>query len=166
LVAKLLFPALFVYPCQEAEKKLFIFQIQPIGVCQHQKGKDMWYNSNVSVYNDQELNEVIASRIVKLRKSQQLRQEDVAASLGIKQQSYARYEAGQRRIPVSILPTLAEALNTSMEELLGMPPKRTKRGRISQLEKRFEKINRLPPSEQKFIVEMLDRVLGEHAKVS
>jgi transcriptional regulator with XRE-family HTH domain len=126
----------------------------------------MWYSSNVSVQNDQELNEVISSRIVKLRKTQQLRQEDVAEKLGIKQQSYARYEAGQRRIPVSILPTLAEALNTTIEELLGVHTKRLKRGRISQLEKRFEKINTLPPREQKFILEMLDRVLGDRVEVS
>ena len=126
----------------------------------------MWYSSNVSVQNDQELNEVISSRIVKLRKTQQLRQEDVAEKLGIKQQSYARYEAGQRRIPVSILPTLAEALNTTIEERLGVHTKRLKRGRISQLEKRFEKINTLPPREQKFILEMLDRVLGDRVEVS
>ena len=126
----------------------------------------MWYSSNVSVQNDQELNEVISSRIVKLRKTQQLRQEDVAEKLGIKQQSYARYEAGKRRIPVSILPTLAEALNTTIEELLGVHTKRLKRGRISQLEKRFEKINTLPPREQKFILEMLDRVLGDRVEVS
>jgi len=126
----------------------------------------MWYSSNVSVQNDQELNEVISSRIVKLRKTQQLRQEDVTEKLGIKQQSYARYEAGQRRIPVSILPTLAEALNTTIEELLGVHTKRLKRGRISQLEKRFEKINTLPPREQKFILEMLDRVLGDRVEVS
>ena len=101
-----------------------------------------------------------------MRKTKQLRQEDVAEKLGIKQQSYARYEAGQRRIHVSILPTLAEALNTTIEELLGVHTKRLKRGRISQLEKRFEKINTLPPREQKFILEMLDRVLGDRVEVS
>ena len=119
----------------------------------------------MGIPSDTEFSHRLAERIVAMRKAKGMTQTDVANKLGIAQQSYARYEAGQRRFPVSIMPTLADALDTSVEELLGIEAK-GKPGRTSKLEKRFEKIRGLPKKDQQFILEMLDRFIGESRKAS
>jgi len=119
----------------------------------------------MGIPSDTEFSHRLAERIVAMRKAKGMTQTDVANKLGITQQSFARYEAGQRRFPVSILPTLAEALDAGIEELLGIPVK-GKRGRTSQLERRFEKIRQLPKKDQEFVLQVLDRVTGEDRKAS
>ena len=125
-----------------------------------------WYNPRMQIPSDKELVENLAKRIVELRKAQNLRQVDIARAMGITQQSYAKYEVGERRVPLAILPTLAQALGTSIEDLLGINAKKNKRGRLSQLEQRFEKVRLLSAKDQQFIIEMIDRIIGEQKKAS
>lgn len=65
-----------------------------------------------------------------------------------------------------MLPVLADLLDMSMEELLlGQAAARTpgKRGPSSRLQQQVEAISQLPKARQKFVVEMLDTVLAQHA---
>lgn len=119
-----------------------------------------------SVTMDHDFTQAMAQRLIRLRKLTGLTQVDVAQKLGVSQGTYAHYERGFRRVPLERIPALAEALNTSEEDLLGLERKNGKRGPASLLERRFEHIRSLPPKEQRFVVEMLDRVLGEQAQAS
>ena len=101
----------------------------------------------------------LAQRIAKLRKDLSLTQTQVAGKLGITQPAYARYEAGQRKIPIDLIAELAQAFDVSVEDLMGISAKGKKRGPQSQLEKRFEEIQTLPKKEQRYIIETLDRLL-------
>jgi transcriptional regulator with XRE-family HTH domain len=101
----------------------------------------------------------LADRIARLRQDLGLTQAQVAANLEISQQAYARYEASQRKIPIDLLPRIAEAFEVSIEDLLGVSAQSIKRGPLSQLERRFEQIQALPKKEQRFIIETLDRLL-------
>ena len=114
----------------------------------------------MKIANDEEFAKALTERIASLRRLQGQTQKQVADKLGISQQAFARYEAGVRRIPTSILPVLAEALGTSVEELLGVQTNSRKRGKTSQLEHRFQLIRSLSPKERRYIVETLDRLLG------
>lgn len=69
----------------------------------------------------------------------------------------------RRRIPVSALPVLAELFKISIDELLGKQPKRTggKRGPASRLQQQIERLNQLPKSKQKFVIEMIDTVIQQ-----
>lgn len=59
-------------------------------------------------------------RLRDLREDHDLTQEQVAQSLGLKRQQYARYENGQNDIPTRILIRLAGFHNTSVDYLLGI----------------------------------------------
>jgi len=119
----------------------------------------------MGIPSDTEFSRRLAERIVSMRKANGMTQTDVADKLGITQQSFARYEAGQRRFPVNILPTLAEALDVSIEELIGVATE-GRRGRTSQLERRFQKIRQLPKKDQEFVLQVLDKVIGEDRKTA
>ncbi len=102
----------------------------------------------------------LPKRLVELRKTEELTQVQVAQKLGITQSSYAHYERGFRRVPLAMVPRIAKALNASEEDLLGLGQKKGKRGPISKLEKRFEKVRALPKKEQELSMDMLDRIIN------
>lgn len=75
------------------------------------------------------------------------------------------YELGQRRVPVSALPTLAKSLGVSLEELMGEPAtQRSKRGPTPKLAQHMEKISQLPKTKQRFVMDMLDTVLAQQGR--
>ncbi len=61
----------------------------------------------------------LGTRIAERREEIKLTQTQVADALGIAQQTYAAYEIGRRRLPVSLLPDLAEVLDTNIDFLAG-----------------------------------------------
>ena len=76
------------------------------------------------------------------------------------------YEMSHRRVPVSALPRLARTLGVSVEELLGEPLSEAarKRGPAPKLQQQIERIQRLPRSKQRFVIEMLDTVLAQQSR--
>jgi transcriptional regulator with XRE-family HTH domain len=108
--------------------------------------------------------QALGQRIAKARSSADLTQVQLAEALGISQPQLAFYEVGKRRVPVSLLPGLARALDVSIEALIAdATPRRTRRGPVSRLEQQFDAIARLPKAEQKFVSKMLDSVLAQYA---
>lgn len=106
----------------------------------------------------------LGSRLAQLRKDAKLTQVQLAETLGISQQMVASYEVGRRRIPVSMLPALAQALKVQVDALLGGATKaQSKRGPASQLQRSIERISELPKPKQRFVMEMLDTVLAQAA---
>lgn len=86
----------------------------------------------------------------------------LAETLGISQQMVASYEVGRRRIPVSMLPSLAQVLKEQTDALLGNETKtRSKRGPDSQMQRNIERISELPKPKQRFVMEMLETVLAQ-----
>jgi len=74
----------------------------------------------------------------------------------------AHYEGGRLKVSASLLPPLAEILNLTLDELLGLPSRQMgKRGPTSRLEQQIEIISQLPKAKQKFVTEMLDNVIGK-----
>jgi len=62
---------------------------------------------------------VIYPRIRDLREDHDWTQTEVARMLNMTQAGYAKYELGQREIPIPILIKLANIYNTSIDYLLG-----------------------------------------------
>ena len=65
-------------------------------------------------------------RIKYERDSQNITQKEMADSLGIKQQQYARYEKGINIMPVTYLPKICKTLNISSDYILGLTNKKKK----------------------------------------
>jgi transcriptional regulator with XRE-family HTH domain len=105
---------------------------------------------------------VLGARVAQLRKEQALTQVQLAEALGIAQQMVASYEVGRRRIPVSMLQALAQALSVDIDGLLGGTAKaRGKRGPAPVLARHMERISALPKTQQKFVIQVLESVLAQ-----
>ena len=103
----------------------------------------------------------LGTRIAQLRKDRGLTQVQLAEMTDLTQQMVASYEVGRRRVPVSLLPTFADALTVSIEELIGRQPARAaaKRGPTPKLQQQMERIQRLPKAQQRFVMQTLETLL-------
>lgn len=110
----------------------------------------------------------LGKRIAELRNRQALTQTQLAEVLEVSQKSINAFEHGVRRLPVSLLPPLAQALDVSIEELVAddAPRKAGKRGPLSKIEQQMDLIRRLPRARQKIIIDMLDGVLSHAERAS
>lgn len=73
----------------------------------------------------------------------------------------AAYEAGARKIPASMLPTLAKLFAVSLEQLVGIDKRPAKRGPASILQRQIEQIGLMPRTKQRFITEMLEALIKQ-----
>ncbi len=65
------------------------------------------------------MKETFGERFSRLRKQRGLKQEDIALKVNISPQAVSKWENDISSPDISILPTLAEILNVSLDELLG-----------------------------------------------
>lgn len=110
--------------------------------------------------------ETLGERIARLRREHGITQVQLAEALGVSQQTMQSYEVGRRRIPVSALPTVAESLSVSLEELFGQgkQPARSKRGPASKLEQHLERISQLPKPRQRAVIEVIEALLAQQGR--
>jgi transcriptional regulator with XRE-family HTH domain len=109
----------------------------------------------------------LGSRIAQARKERNITQVQLAATLGIAQQTLAHYEGGRLRLPASLLPTLAQELQLPVEDLLGQPTAtkaRAKRGPAPALAQHMERISALPKPQQKFVIQMIEMALAQQGR--
>lgn len=104
----------------------------------------------------------LGARIAQRRKEVGLTQVQVAEILDLTQQTYAHYEVGRYRIPVSLLHALARALRTDVNTLLGETAKqRAKRGPAPKFQQHVERISRLPKTQQRIVIQVLESLLAQ-----
>lgn len=103
----------------------------------------------------------LGTRINRLRKEQGITQVQLAEQLGVSQQTITAYESGNRRVPISHLPRLANLLGTSIESLIGQPAAATKRGPTPKLLQQLERLHALPKAKQRMVSEVLDSLLAQ-----
>jgi transcriptional regulator with XRE-family HTH domain len=111
--------------------------------------------------NDKTFFKQLGKCVADYRKEMRLTQTELAETLGISQQLIAAYEAGTRKIPSSMLPTLARLFAISLEQLTGMAERPTKRGPASTPQRQIEQVSLMPRGKQKFISEMLDALIQQ-----
>jgi transcriptional regulator with XRE-family HTH domain len=102
----------------------------------------------------------MGARIAGFRKSHGMTQVQLAELMGIAQQTYASWEVGRSRVPVASLPRLARALAVTVADLIGEEAQPARRGPAPRLLQQVERIQRLPKSRQRFIMEMIDTALA------
>ena len=113
---------------------------------------------------DEVFYKALGQRIAESRKTQGITQVQLAEILGVSQQTIAHYEGGRLRLVASLIPMIANAINTTVIELMGestIPKPTNKRGPKSKLELQIEKIHKLPRSKQKFVSEMLEALISQ-----
>lgn len=106
----------------------------------------------------------LGSRIAQGRKERSITQVQLAATLGIAQQTLAHYEGGRLRLPASLLPTLAQELQVPVEQLLGQPPGArapARRGPAPKLQQHLERISALPKPRQRAVMDVIEAMLAQ-----
>ena len=107
----------------------------------------------------------LGARIAEIRKAQSITQVQLAELLSVSQQTINAYEVGRRRMPLSALPTIARHLGVSIEELLGdTSAAAKKRGPAPKLQQQIERIQQLPRTRQRFVMQMIDTVLAQQSR--
>jgi transcriptional regulator with XRE-family HTH domain len=102
----------------------------------------------------------LGARIAEARKAAGMTQMQLSELLRIPQQTLAHYEVGRVRIPAALVADSARLLAVSIESLMGEDAKPTRRGPAPKLLQQIERIQRLPKSRQRFIMEMIDTALA------
>ena len=110
--------------------------------------------------DDRQFFKELGARVAQLRKQAGLSQQSVADELDIAQQTLAHYEVGRLRMPVSLLPKLAQLFGVPGDELIGLTGTSAgKRGPTPKLQQQIERLHRLPKAKQKLVMQMLEGVL-------
>ena len=110
--------------------------------------------------DDRRFFEELGGRIASLRNERGLTQAQLAASLGVSQQTINSFEKGTRRVPVSSLSKLSTTLHVSIEELLGGNNGSSKRGPTPKLMLQLDRVRELPRNEQVRVMELLDDAIA------
>lgn len=103
----------------------------------------------------------LGQRIAALRKQRGITQVQLAEMLACSQQRIVSLEKGRRRVSVTDLPILSEALGIHVAELIGIEDQPAKRGPTPKLQRQLEQLAKLPRSQQRFVSKMLDTVLQQ-----
>jgi len=101
--------------------------------------------------------------LAQLREAAGLTQQQLAAKLGVQQSNIAFWERWDKPPRGDVLPKLAEALNVSTDELLGVtPPKPKKQAAKGRLQLVFEAASKLPRRQQQKIAEVVEALVAQH----
>ncbi len=105
-------------------------------------------------------------RLAAARQSKGLTQRELAELLGTTREMVDYYERRAVNPALEVIRKCAKVLGVSAMALLGedAPPCRAKPGPVSQLQRRFEQIKKLPRKEQEFILKFLDTALEKAQK--
>lgn len=115
--------------------------------------------------DEQQFFKILGARIAQLRKEAGLSQQAMADALEIPQQTYANYEVARARVPVSLLPELAQLFGISVDDLLGLHKVGAgKRGPTPKLQQQIERLSHLPKAKQKVVMEMIEGVLSQSSR--
>lgn len=103
----------------------------------------------------------LGTHVAQHRKQNGMTQAELARALGVAQQTLFAYELGERRIPVSLLKPLSEAVGVPVQDLIEIAsPTRTKRRRLSsRIVDRVKRIQQLSRTDQHFIFRLVDSLL-------
>lgn len=98
-------------------------------------------------------------RLAALRKAAGYTQQELADEVGVSRRMIAYYEGQSEHPPTTLLPALAQALQLSADELLGLQPptaKRAGRPRDNRSQRRLQQIESLPPEERRQLIQIVD----------
>lgn len=97
-------------------------------------------------------------RLAQLRKTAGYTQQQLADEIGASRRQVAYYEGETEHPPAGLLIALAQALNVTTDELLGMHSGRSKKAPAvsTRLERRIKLIERMPPKPKQQLLGIID----------
>lgn len=106
-------------------------------------------------------------RLTEIRQSRGMTQAELGKAVGVSNRVIAYYEQDDAQPPGAMLVDLARALRVSTDQLLGLKqPKEKTSPRTARLLKRLQKIERLPPTDLRVVLKMVDGLLERNGRSS
>lgn len=101
-------------------------------------------------------------RLAQLRKAAGYTQQQLADEIGASRRQVAYYEGETEHPPASLLIALAQALNVTTDELLGMHAGRSRKMPTvsTRLERRIKLIERMPPKPKQQLLGIIDTFIS------
>lgn len=96
-------------------------------------------------------------KLAALRKGNGLTQTELGEKVGVSKRVIAYYEGETKYPPTHLIVPLSKALNVTTDELLGVKPTKDKsHSQSPKLQRRMNKIEQLPPSQQRALLQTID----------
>jgi transcriptional regulator with XRE-family HTH domain len=108
--------------------------------------------------------ETLGERIARIRKERGFTQVELAARIGIIQSIVSSVESDDRKLSAEMAVRFAQALEVSMDELLGPGQREKARKPSRKVLRRLEQIEGLPHSQQVALLRTIDAVIRAHAR--
>ena len=106
-------------------------------------------------------------RLTAIRKSRGLTQSELAEKTGVSKRVIAYCERDNAQPPGALLADLAKTLQVSADHLLGLKlPKEAKNPKNARLMKRLEKLQKLPPTDLRVVLKMVDGLIDQRSRAS
>jgi transcriptional regulator with XRE-family HTH domain len=99
------------------------------------------------------------TRLIQLRKAQNLTQQTLADAVGIHVNQIRRYEAGINQPHLDVLVRLAKALHVTTDDLL---LDESERGPSQDLALQFEAVSHMPEEERRIVKAVLDSLIVKY----
>lgn len=107
-----------------------------------------------------ESEETFGERLARLRKAAGYSMREIAAEIGTSHRMLVYYEKHGGQPTAHLLPQLARVLGVSSDQLLGMETVKANGGvRDTKLWRRFSQVEKLPPTQRKPIIQVIDSFL-------
>ena len=141
-------------------------QFYSINIFLRRKHKKVYYITNMKTPKEQR--SIFSQRLIELRKAKGMTQHDLAKALELPRDRVGYFEAKATNPTADSLQKLARFFNVPVDYLLGTEdlPTGKKPGPDSDLEKRFKELQKLPRSQQKTALTVLDGLLSQFKKTS
>jgi len=95
-------------------------------------------------------------RLVNLRKAAGYTQTELANELGVTQRMISYYEVHSEYPPSALLPELAQVLNVTADQLLGLKPMKKTKKPDTRLQRRVQQIEKLPTKDRRQLTQIID----------
>jgi transcriptional regulator with XRE-family HTH domain len=107
--------------------------------------------------------ETFGRRLARLRKEAGYSQRALAEEIGISYRMVAYYEAQTTHPPSGLLPTIADALGISVDQLLGHRPLRARKAPTNErLLRQLRQVEKLPPHARRSVLEHIDGLVAKY----
>jgi transcriptional regulator with XRE-family HTH domain len=107
--------------------------------------------------------ETFGRRLARLRKEAGYSQRALADEIDISYRMVAYYEAQTTHPPANLLPTIADALGLTVDQLLGHRAVRTKKSPTNErLLRQLRQVEKLPPHARRSVLEHIDGLVAKY----
>lgn len=109
---------------------------------------------------------LLGAHITQLRKARGMTQAELARAIGVSQQAVFAYEVAERRTSVLVLAKIAKALNSPLEDLIGLTEQApARKGRLSPRAMRHaERLQALSKTQQRFVIRIIDMLEASNGR--